>query len=83
MDLEIKTDQVDLDQSMYYMQMSLPTAAPFDMNRYQYQQNYPGAIFAVDLDTTHQYWPLKSNSSLIINVMDTALNLVCSCPNYA
>ena len=45
MDLEIKTDQVDLDQSMYYMQMSLPTAAPFDMNRYQYQQNYPGAIF--------------------------------------
>ena len=60
MDLEIKTDQVDLDQSMYYMQMSLPTAAPFDMNRYQYQQNYPGAIFA-DLDTTHQNWPLKSN----------------------
>ena len=82
MDLEIKTDQVDLDQSMYYMQMSLPTAAPFDMNRYQYQQNYPGAILA-DLDTTHQKWPLKSNSSLITNVMDTALNLVCSCSNYA
>ena len=47
MDLEIKTDQVDLDQSMYYMQMSLPTAAPFDMNRYQYQQNYPGAILSI------------------------------------
>ena len=47
MDLEIKSDQVDLDQSMYYMQMSLPSAAPvFDMNRYQYQQNYPGAIFS-------------------------------------
>ena len=48
MDLEIKSDQVDLDQSMYYMQMSLPSAAPvFDMNRYQYQQNYPGAIFSI------------------------------------
>ena len=43
MDLEIKTDSVDLDQSMYYMQMSLPQQTPFDMNRYQYQQNYPGA----------------------------------------
>ena len=44
MDLEIKTDTVDLDQSMYYMQMSLqPQQTPFDMNRYQYQQNYPGA----------------------------------------